>query len=136
MSAKVGLLSISVCGCYMAFCHGSLLVHASSRHDLNSSSLTTLAGKLWLLGRAKDMIKSGGENVHASEVEQALLSHPAVAAAAVVGVSDWRLGEAVAAAVVLQQGWSWQGLPCQTLLKQSQQQQFGAQQTHAGSLAA
>ena len=52
-------------------------------------------GRLWLLGRAKDMIKSGGENVFAPEVEQALCQHPAVAAAAVVGVPDERLGEKV-----------------------------------------
>mgnify|MGYP003590744130 CR=1 FL=1 len=46
------------------------------------------------------MIKSGGENVHASEVESVLLSHPAVAAAAAVGLEHERLGEQVAAAVV------------------------------------
>eukprot|EP00887_Chlorella_sp_A99_P008051 scaffold12.g8051.t1 len=74
-------------------------------------------GRLWLLGRAKDMIKSGGENVHAWEVERALGAHPAVAAAAVVGVSDWRLGEAVAAAVVLAPGWAWRGARCQSLLR-------------------
>lgn len=74
------------------------------------------AGALWLLGRAKDMIKSGGENVHAWEVERVLVDHPAVAAAAVVGVPHWRLGEAVAAAVVLAPAWTWVGWPCQSLL--------------------
>lgn len=69
------------------------------------------------MGRAKDMIKSGGENVHAWEVERALASHPAVAAAAVVGVSDWRLGEAVAAAVVVRPGWEWRAPRCQVLLQ-------------------
>ena len=86
------------------------------------------AGNLWLLGRAKDMIKSGGENVHAWEVERALLSHPAVAAAAVVGVSDWRLGEAVAAAVALRLGWAWQGGRCQVLLPQQRQRRDQARQ--------
>jgi acyl-CoA synthetase (AMP-forming)/AMP-acid ligase II len=61
------------------------------------------------MGRAKDMVKSGGENVFAAEVEAALLSHPAVRAAVVVGVPDARLGEKVAALLVLQQGWRWQG---------------------------
>lgn len=74
------------------------------------------AGRLWLLGRAKDMIKSGGENVHAWEVERCLADHPAVAMAAVVGAADWRLGEAVAAAVVLRPGWRWSGARCQVLL--------------------
>jgi acyl-CoA synthetase (AMP-forming)/AMP-acid ligase II len=53
------------------------------------------AGRLWLLGRAKDMVKSGGENVHAREVEAMLEGHPAVAAAAVVGLPHTRLGETV-----------------------------------------
>ncbi|PRW57638.1 2-succinylbenzoate-- chloroplastic peroxisomal [Chlorella sorokiniana] len=73
-------------------------------------------GRLWLLGRAKDMIKSGGENVHAWEVERCLVDHPAVSMAAVVGAADWRLGEAVAAAVVLRPGWRWCGARCQVLL--------------------
>ena len=67
------------------------------------------AGRLWLLGRAADVIKSGGENVHASEVEAALTTHPAVAAAVVVPVPHGRWGAAVAACVVLVPGASWQG---------------------------
>jgi acyl-activating enzyme 14 len=64
-------------------------------------------GHLWLVGRLKDMVKTGGENVHAAEVEGVLLTHPAVAAAAVFGLEHRRLGEQVAAAVVLQPGWGW-----------------------------
>ncbi|KAF8056856.1 AAE14 [Scenedesmus sp. PABB004] len=64
-------------------------------------------GALWLLGRAKDTIRSGGENVHASEVEAALLSHPGVRAAAAAGLPHARLGELVAAGVVLAPGWTW-----------------------------
>jgi len=50
------------------------------------------------------MVKSGGENVYAAEVEAALLSHPAVAAAAVFGVPDARWGERVVGAVALRRG--------------------------------
>jgi acyl-CoA synthetase (AMP-forming)/AMP-acid ligase II len=57
-------------------------------------------GNLFLVGRAKDMIKSGGENVFAGEVEAVLARHPAVASSAVVGVPHRVLGEAVAAAVI------------------------------------
>lgn len=64
---------------------------------------------LWLVGRAKDTVKTGGENVAAAEVERALLTHPGVSAAAVVGVEDPRLGERVAAAVVLSDRWQWKG---------------------------
>jgi long-chain acyl-CoA synthetase len=51
------------------------------------------------------MIKSGGENVMAAEVEAALLKHPAVVAAAALGLPHARLGEQVAAAVVLRPPW-------------------------------
>jgi fatty-acyl-CoA synthase len=52
-------------------------------------------------GRLKDMIISGGENVYPAEVEDVLVSHPAVVEAAVVGIPDERWGEVSAAFVVL-----------------------------------
>jgi acyl-CoA synthetase (AMP-forming)/AMP-acid ligase II len=55
---------------------------------------------LYLTGRAKDVIKSGGENIDPVEVEGALLAHPDVAECAVVGVPDAWLGEHVEAFVV------------------------------------
>jgi long-chain acyl-CoA synthetase len=57
-------------------------------------------GYLFLHDRIKDMVISGGENVYPAEVENALLSHPAVVDAAVIGVPDDRWGEAVKAIVV------------------------------------
>ncbi|CAM9164204.1 unnamed protein product [Discosporangium mesarthrocarpum] len=59
-------------------------------------------GCLHFVGRQKNVIKTGGENVHASEVENVLLGHDWVADAAVYGINDERLGEKVAASVVLQ----------------------------------
>lgn len=59
-------------------------------------------GRLVVVGRAKDVIKTGGETVHASEVESVLLRHVWVAEAAAYGVEDERLGEKVAASVVLE----------------------------------
>src|SRR5581483_5808178 len=58
------------------------------------------AGRLRLMGRADDVIVSGGFNIDPFEVEKALLSCPSVGAAAVVGVPDEFWGEVVAAAVV------------------------------------
>ncbi len=55
---------------------------------------------LLFVDRKKDIVKSGGENVSSVKVERCLLSHPEVAAAAVVGISDARWGEAVVAVVV------------------------------------
>ncbi len=58
-------------------------------------------GYLFLHDRIKDMIVSGGENVYPAEVENVLLSHPAVSDAAAIGVPDDRWGETVKAIVVL-----------------------------------
>jgi acyl-CoA synthetase (AMP-forming)/AMP-acid ligase II len=61
-------------------------------------------GFVYIVDRAKDMVNRGGENVYCSEVEAAIYEHPDVAEAAVFGIPDERLGEDVAAAVVLRPG--------------------------------
>jgi len=58
-------------------------------------------GFLFVHGRVDDVIVRGGENISPGEIEDVLLEHPAVAAAAVVGLPDQEWGEQVAAAVVL-----------------------------------
>ena len=63
-------------------------------------------GYLYFKGRLKDMIKTGGENVPAIRVEEALLGHPAVALAAVVGLPHNEWIEAVTAFVCLKPGQS------------------------------
>jgi O-succinylbenzoic acid--CoA ligase len=57
-------------------------------------------GDLWVSGRRSDRIVTGGVNVDAHEVEEALRAHPCVRDACVVGVPDARWGEVVGAAVV------------------------------------
>jgi acyl-CoA synthetase (AMP-forming)/AMP-acid ligase II len=61
-------------------------------------------GFLFIVDRMKEIIIRGGENISCIEVEAAIYQHPAVAEAAVYGVPDERLGEAVAASVVLREG--------------------------------
>ncbi len=61
-------------------------------------------GYVSIVGRKKELILRGGYSVVPGEVEQALLGHPAVAEAAVVGVAHPELGEEVAAFVVLRPG--------------------------------
>ncbi|QIG80981.1 AMP-binding protein [Stakelama tenebrarum] len=61
-------------------------------------------GFLRIVDRKKDMIVTGGFNVYPREVEDVLTAHPAVAAAAVVGLPDEKWGEAVTAFVVPRQG--------------------------------
>jgi fatty-acyl-CoA synthase len=58
------------------------------------------SGSLWLTGRAKDTIRTGGETVYPSEVEAVLQRRPEVAACAVFGVADPTWGERVHAAIV------------------------------------
>jgi len=57
-------------------------------------------GYIYLAGRAKDFIKRGGEMIAPDEVEQVLMSHPAVDDAAVIGVPDLEWGEEVRALVI------------------------------------
>jgi long-chain acyl-CoA synthetase len=57
-------------------------------------------GYLFVAGRKKDMVKSGGISIYPLEIESVLYSHPAVLEAAVIGVPDAAWGEAVKAVVV------------------------------------
>ena len=57
-------------------------------------------GYLYIADRVKDMIISGGENIYPAEIESALMAHPAVADAAIIGIPDERWGETVKAIVV------------------------------------
>ncbi len=60
------------------------------------------ADQSWrIVGRAKDMIISGGENIYPAEIESILARHPAVAECAAVGLPDPRWGESLVAVVVM-----------------------------------
>lgn len=59
------------------------------------------AGFLYVVGRKKDMVKSGGISIYPLEIESVIYSHPAILEAAVIGVPDPHWGEAVKAVVVL-----------------------------------
>ncbi len=58
-------------------------------------------GRLRIVGRGKDMFIVGGFNAYPAEIENALLAHPVIQAAAVIGIPDLRLGEVGMAFVVL-----------------------------------
>jgi len=73
---------------------------------VHTGDLATLddEGFLHIAGRVKEMIKCGGENIFPAEVERCLLTHPAIAEAAVFGVPDPHWGEVAVAAVVQRNG--------------------------------
>jgi fatty-acyl-CoA synthase len=61
-------------------------------------------GRLYIDGREDEMIVSGGENVFPREVEELLLTHPAILDAAATGVEDAEFGQRLSAFVVLRPG--------------------------------
>jgi acyl-CoA synthetase (AMP-forming)/AMP-acid ligase II len=61
-------------------------------------------GYLFLAGRADDVIVRGGENISPAEIEEALMTHPAIADAAAVAVPSIEWGEAVGIAIVPRPG--------------------------------
>ena len=63
-------------------------------------------GYLFIVDRVKDMVVTGGENVFTTEVENAVISHPAVQDVAVIGIPHDEWGEAVHAIVILHPGQS------------------------------
>jgi acyl-CoA synthetase (AMP-forming)/AMP-acid ligase II len=60
-------------------------------------------GYLYLTGRIKELILRGGENIAPREIDEVLLTHPAIADAITFGIRDEKYGEEVAAAVVLRE---------------------------------
>lgn len=64
-------------------------------------------GNIWLIGRLKGRIKSGGENVYPEEVEAVLLRHPGISASVVIGLPHSRLTEMVVACIRLKDNWLW-----------------------------
>jgi acetyl-CoA synthetase len=63
-------------------------------------------GYLWLLGRVDDVMNVSGHRVSTTEVESALVDHPSVAEAAVIGANDATTGQAIVAFVTLRQGFA------------------------------
>src|SRR5207245_9871483 len=61
-------------------------------------------GDLWLLGRVDDVMNVSGHRISTTEVEHALVGHPAVAEAAVVGATDAMTGQGIVAFVTVKSG--------------------------------
>jgi long-chain acyl-CoA synthetase len=61
-------------------------------------------GFFYVVGRKRDMIKSGGNRVSAKEIEEIILEHPDILETAVIGIPDQFIGEAICAYVVPKNG--------------------------------
>ena len=94
---------------------GSTYTEADKNHDLFAAERFLRTGDLgridpdgylWITGRAKDLIIRGGHNIDPAEIEEALLSHPAVAFAGAIGQPDSFAGELPCAYVELVAGQS------------------------------
>ncbi|MEE9442358.1 MAG: class I adenylate-forming enzyme family protein [candidate division Zixibacteria bacterium] len=77
---------------------GKLFTGDLARRDEN--------GLIYIVSRKKEIIKVGGNRVSAREVEEKLLEHPGVSEAAIIGVSDEILGEAIKAIIVIKENQS------------------------------
>lgn len=83
----------------------SSIVHRDGKRWMRTGDLAVIsdAGFCQIVGRIKDMILRGGENIFPKEVEEPLISHPNISNASVIGVPDQKYGEQVCAWV------SWKG---------------------------
>ena len=61
-------------------------------------------GYLNIVGRVKEMVIRGGENIYPREIEEFLLRHPSIMAVQIVGVPDEKYGEELAACIILREG--------------------------------
>jgi non-ribosomal peptide synthetase component E (peptide arylation enzyme) len=77
-------------------------------------------GCLWILGRAKDMIIRGGQNIYPAEIEGLLNDHPKVSSVAVVGYPDREMGERTCAYVIPKPGPDFSFQEMVTFLKSKQ----------------
>lgn len=100
---EVGRLLVRGASLFIGY-HGREDLFASSTRDgwLDTGDLARMEpdGSIRITGRTKDLVIRGGENIPVVEVEAALITHPAVQEAFIIGVPDDRLGERACAVVV------------------------------------
>ncbi|MDP9877432.1 fatty-acyl-CoA synthase [Variovorax boronicumulans] len=94
----------NVFGGYLGIPSGQQPLDAEGWYDSGDLGWQDSDGFVWLIGRARDLIIRGGHNIDPAPVEEALLRHPAVEAAAVVARPDAHAGEIPVAYVRLRRG--------------------------------
>ena len=101
-SGEEGRLQVRGCSNFIGYLKrpGLAQIDAEGWFETGDIARMDADGYIRIAGRAKDIIIRGGENIPVYEVEELLFKHPAVAAVAVVGYPDERLGERACAFVV------------------------------------
>ena len=105
-SGSEGQLQVRGCSNFVGYLKRPELDNTDADGWFDTGDLARMDGEgyIRISGRSKDIIIRGGENIPVVEVEGLLFKHPAVAAVAVVGYPDARLGERACAFVVLRDG--------------------------------
>ena len=93
-------------------------------------------GYIKITGRIKDIIIKGGENIHPLEIENCLFGHPSIAEVSVVGMSDERYGEVVAAFIVPHKGASLSKDQVRNWVRERLSNHLGNQYSDSGSTLA
>jgi len=101
-SGEEGRLQVRGCSNFIGYLKrpGLAQIDAEGWFETGDIARMDADGYIRIAGRAKDIIIRGGENIPVYEVEELLFKHPAVAAVAVVGYPDERLGERACAFVI------------------------------------
>ncbi|MEJ2377548.1 MAG: cyclohexanecarboxylate-CoA ligase [Pseudolabrys sp.] len=105
-SGQEGQLQVRGCSNFVGYLKRPELDNTNDEGWFDTGDLARMddEGYIRIAGRSKDIIIRGGENIPVVEVEGLLFKHPAIAAVAVVGYPDARLGERACAFVVLREG--------------------------------
>ncbi|MFG1394280.1 AMP-binding protein [Xanthobacter agilis] len=107
-AGEEGMLQVRGCSNFVGYLKRPGLAHVEDGGWFDTGDIARMDadGYIRIAGRSKDIIIRGGENIPVVEVENILFKHPAVAAVAIVGYPDPRLGERACAFVMLRQGQS------------------------------
>ncbi len=103
-TGEVGRIGVCTQVAVAAYTDGSRTRHDGDVQVTGDLGRLDDAGRLFVVGRADDMVVSGGENVYPGEVEDLLSAHPDIVEAAVVGVPDDDFGQRLRAVVVRRPG--------------------------------
>lgn len=104
VDGELWVRSPSVCGVYYGKPEATRETFVNGWCRTGDLARITDDGYIYIIGRLKDMIISGGENIYPAEIETILADHPSIQEAAVVGVPDPRYDETPCAVVVLREG--------------------------------